>query len=1380
MSTYKIFSVLLALFLLVQTSGFLKAQDDDIYFESLSPELGLSQITVACIYQDTKGLMWFGTEDGLNRFDGYRFEVFKTSQGDEKTISNNIINGITEDPAGFIWVATERGLNRYCHDTGEFLRFYKSTDKKGISHDKVSFIHRDKKGNLWIGTEQGIDFLNNDSLTFTKNTFNNFLFNNRIISIRDDSYGNLWIGTLKGLVKYTPENGNYQIFRHQSGIASSLSDNHVRSIFEDSNKTLWIATRNGLNVYDPRNKNFLHFGKTIYPDRKLSNNAVRCMTEDSEKNLLIGTNEGLNIFNIETKELKKYNQKKMIRGNLNHFFVYSLFIDHAETVWIGTYSGGINYYNRFTQQFRYFNPGNNFVFGNIGPVAEQNNEFWIATGGGGLLNYDRHFNYKGQFLLDQGQKSYVSNVVRSIYSDNGGKIYIGTEENQLLCFDPASKKITNRANGFMGIITKFYKSSDEKIWLCVNDTTGLRIFNPQTFKTEQAQYRNNAGNTMILPYATSIVEDSPGSYWVGTRYTGIYLYNTKRNSVTRRFTSGNNATSLQSNYITDIHIDTQNNIWVGTNGGGLSLFDRQTETFKTYTEADGLQNMNIYGILEDAAGFLWISTLSGISRFDPVRNEFKNYTKSNGFPLYEMNEQAFTMLSDGRITAGGNNGFTVFDPLRIRSNEFVPPVHITSFRLLRSEKTGSKPVIEKKYIHDNDEIRLKHNQSSFIIEYTALNYIFPEKNQYAYQLEGFDPDWNYVDKQRIAIYTNLNSGKYVFRVKASNNDGVWNEAGKAFSIKVSPPPWRSWWAYILYFLSLTGIFILLLHYLRLENRIKIKQFEQDNMEKTHQVRIRMFTNFSHELRTPLTLIMGPLEDLLNRQDLPDFVRGSLHLIQKNTHRLLLLVNQLMDFRKQESGNMKLKAAEGRFNKFITEISMAFNELAFRQKIDYSTQGNQQDIRLWFDRFQLEKVFFNLLSNAFKNTPQNGKITLTIVRREKAELKDMVPEKRDALLNIKTGAFIETAIRNTGKGIPFKDLDKIFDPFYQVAEDGQSSAGTGIGLSLVKGIVELHHGIVFVESLPGEGACFRVFLPEGNQHLSPDEIITDYIGSEHIDHYLLPDSPDADELPEPPGDRPKKYTILVIDDNADIRRYIKSQLQNTYNILEASNGKEGVEKAARQIPDLVISDIMMPEIDGLQLCLKLKNDVHTSHIPIILLTARTTYQQVKEGFDVGADDYITKPFNSNMLRIKINSVISNRERLRQSFGKKLPFELPASETNSTDELFLKKIYQIIEKNISNPDFDIEHFSDEIGMSRASLYRKIKSLTNCSPNEFIKNYRLQVALKYLRETDLPISEISYKTGFNTPAYFTNCFKKAHKVSPSEYLQNMNTPGKRKHNE
>lgn len=1349
----------------------LVAQNNDIYFKSLIAEQSLSQLTVSSIFQDSKGFLWFGTLDGLNRYDGYNIKVFQSSDNKPESISSNHINAITEDSLGYLWIGTDKGLNRYCHKSGEFISFFKDKETEyNISHDKVSFVYRDKLGRIWIGTEQGIDYVNQETLTFTKRTFNHFLYNNRIITIHDDSYGNLWIGTVKGLVKYNMKSDKHFIFRKEPGNPNSISTNHVRSVFEDSRKNLWIGTSDGLNLYDPKNDSFRHFGKTIYPDLTLTNNAVRCIVEDEYQNLLIGTNKGLNIFNLNTKTIKKYVPDRIIPGSLNHFFIYSLFVDNAETVWIGTFNGGVNYFNQKYNQFRYLNPANDLVYGGINKILLKDSNLWVGTDGGGLLQYDQQYSFKNQYLFDRTPRQFSSaNFIHSIIEiDNS--LLLGTEADQLLLFDLNSRKIIETINSVSNTFNNIYKTHGNELLFCVNDTLGLRKLDLKKKKLETVTYLNNANREMLFPFSTCVVEESPGIFWIGTRYVGLYYYDSN-NQLVKRYTAGNDSLSLRSNYISSLHIDNLNNLWIGTNRG-LYLFSKETENFHSYDVSHGLLNMDIRGILEDEAGYLWIATIFGVSKFDPTKNEFVNFNKDNGFPIQEISRFSFTLLGNGHIAVGGNNGLTIFNPLEIKFDTFKPPVLITDFRLFNSSDFDN-PIKLGLLMSNKKPVELKYNQSNFIIEFTALDYIFPKNIQYAYKLEGFDTKWNYVGNQRTATYTNLNAGSYTFRVKASNNDGSWSESQRTLTIIVHPPLWKTWWAYAIYILLTIGLLFLFFHYFRLKNKIRLKQLEQENLEKSHQLRLRMFTNFSQELRTPLTLILGPLEDMMNDKVLPNEIGNALRMIRKNTNRLKMLVDQLIDFRKQESGKIKLKAAEGRFNKFITEIAMAFNALAVKQKINYKIELSEEAIFLWFDRQQMEKVFFNLLSNAFNNTPTDGNILISVEKYNISRLKDLSPETRSILVNTGATEFVETQIKNSGKGIPEEEYEKIFDPFYQMAENaGQISAGTGIGLSLVKGITELHHGIVSVDSIPDEWTIFRVILPVGKDHLTPDEIQHDYIPSEDISNYHLLDESYEEEIAisAPIVQNKNKYTILLIDDNANIRHYLKSRLIKEYNIIEASDGNEGLTKALKKIPDLIISDIMIPEIDGLQLCLKLKTDISTCHIPIILLTARTTYLKIKEVYEVSADDYIIKPFSANLLRLKIKSILINRERLKQAMGEKLPYELTSAETASMDEQFLEKVYQIVEKNISNPDFLIDDLSREIGMSRSSLYRKIKALTNYSANEFIKNYRLRVASKYLRETDLPISEIAYKTGFNNPAYFTNCFRKFYKTSPSNYIQNF----------
>lgn len=1359
----KIFIGLFVLYSVPQTHG------EGIYFRTIPAESGLSQLSVSCIFQDSKGFLWFGTRDGLNRYDGYTFEVFKNDASDSSTISNNNISSIVEDMGGNIWIATENGLNCYNYSSNNFSCFYKSTGNDGISHNKIGSLHFDRKGRLWVGTEQGLDLYNPEEQSFTKNTLDGILFNNRILSLLGDSFGNLWIGTLStGLIQYKPETGAYQVFRHNSKEEPSLPGNTVRTIFEDSGRNLWIGTKTGLCLFNPKNNTFKHFGKDIFKGENLSNEGIRCIAEDREKNLMIGTNEGFNILNKETGSLSIYNPSKTEKGNLSHFYIYSIFIDNAGTVWLGTFNGGINYYNKIDQQFQFSSPGNleQLVYGGVGPMAEKDKKLWIGTGGGGLFCFDTVKRTYSRFLIEDS--SYISNVIKSLYII-GDNIYISTEESKFLIFNITRQKVVKSLQISKNEILNIYPETNGKLLLCVRDTLGLRLFDPKTDQTTPFTYQNPAnGRKMLFPYATCMEKENDSIYWIGTRYVGLYRYNRNNNTAVRFNTIQNDKNSLSANHISIIYADSRNNLWIGTGGRGLCVYNKESEQFKTYGEKEGLSNGNVLGILPDNAGFIWISTHTGISRFDPVNKSFKNYTYGNGLPIQEPTENSFVKLDDGKLCFGGNNGLVTFNPQKILTNTFIPPLVITNFKLLRSDlKEGNMP-FHRKFVADSSFIRLKHNQSSFVIEYTALNYIFPERNKYAYQLEGFDFGWNEVGQQRIAIYTNLHSGNYRFKLKASNNDGIWNEDFITLNIKVLPPPWLSWYAYVFYFLIFAGLWFSLFRYIKLENKVKIKQIEQENMEKVHQLRIRMFTNFSHELRTPLTLIIGPLEDLLNKTDIGQSVRHPLTMIQKNAQRLLLIVNQLMDFRKQEAGKMQLRASEGNFSIYMKEISMAFSELARKQKISYSFTSSQDEILLWFDRQLLEKVIFNLLANAFKNTPSHGQITINLIVKTTKKLKMEGINDFQAIEKI-ADEYVEITVTDTGKGISAENLGKIFDPFYQV-RDGQQVAttGTGIGLSLSKGIVELHTGTISIKSDPGKGAAFKVLLPRGNKHLLENEKINDFRDEEDHTHYLLP--PDADEIDNETvvEVNHELHTVLIVEDNYEVRNYIKTHLKDTYNLLEAENGEEGFSKAVSEMPDLIISDVMMPGIDGLEMCSRLKSEVNTSHIPIILLTALITFRQIKEGFEVGADDYITKPFNSDLLKMKANSLIANRERLRKAFSKKFPFEQVLSGSSTFDEQFLDKIYTVMDKYLSDSEFDLDAFSGEIGMSRANLYRKIKALTNFAPNELLKNYRLRAAVKLLLENKYSVSEISYMVGFGTPAYFSNCFKKTYQHSPSEYLE------------
>lgn len=1345
------------------------AQGEGLFFHSLSTEAGLSQTTVQCMFQDSKGFMWFGTQDGLNRYDGYKIKVFRYDENDPASISSNYINSIVEDKHGLIWIATDDGLNYYDYAAGSFTRFLRTGDSLGVKHKKVSALYIDEKDRLWVGTEQGVDLFDYNTQTFKNHDFDRHLFNHRILALTGDGRGNLWIGALGvGVVVFNMEDASYEIFSpdHKE---NKISDKRVTSILRDSQGNMWIGTKKGLDIYDPREHKFRQFGNDVFPGSHLSNHQIRCLAEDFDDNILIGTNEGYNVFNPKTHEVQIYNQKGSADGNLNHFFIYSLLVDRAGTVWIGSFYGGVNYYSSLTQHFKYYNPasGKDLVYGAVGPLVAEEEGVWAGTGGGGLLYFNRKTKEFTQHLIDEKDGSYFTNQVRAMCTYKG-KLLIATNTGRILLYDQRQKKI-DRVFNFRASVQSFYEDSRGDVWICINDFNSLRILDGKTGEIRLVTALDKNQREFTFSHPRCVLEDSNGVFWIGTRYAGLFRYDSGAREFTQYSARPGGVGALQNANISELMIDSNNSLWIGTEGSGVARFARDSETFETYGEKDGLLNRNVKGILQDSSGILWISSLSGLSMFDPAKKTFDNFPYGNGFPLNEMSLKSHVKLSNGQFVFGGINGFVFFYPEKISKNQFKPPVIITEFRLFRAKGPDER----KTYLTGSEKIKLNHDKSSFVVDYTALNYIFPHNNQYAYKLQGFDREWNYVGDQRVAIYTNLPAGDYTFKVKASNNDGIWNEEGASLSITVLPPFWQTWWAYLIYLLVMSAVFFSFLKYVGLQNKIKLKQMEQQNMENAHQMRIRMFTNFSHELRTPLSLIVGPLEDTLARVDLNQTVRESMQLVYKNTRRLLLLVNQLMDFRKQESGNLPLMAAKGDFIKFSEELTLAFTEMAKKRRINYSFKTENTEIKAWFDRILFEKVYFNLLSNSFKYTPDEGRIDVIVSLLSREDLKTICGGRCQSLAEL-PGQFVQIVVKDNGTGIPATDSERIFSPFYQAQNNEVSPVGTGIGLSLTRGIVEMHYGKIWVEGQDGEGSLFRVVFPAGPDHLKPEEKVAQHKNSEDIKNYVGDVSIlDEEEVIETNHNR-NKHSVLIVEDNKDVRNYIKKHLWKTYSVYEASNGEEGVERALQFMPDLVISDVMMPKMDGLQLCRKLKNDIHTSHIPIILLTARFAFQQVKEGFEIGADEYVTKPFSASSLLLKVKALIDNRERLKKLFERKSPVEIISADLPSIDDRFLKKVYEIVDQNISDADFNIEKFSEEIGMSRANLYRKIKALTNQSPNEFIKDLRLRIAIKYLRESSLTISEISYKAGFNSPAYFTNCFKKAYGVSPSEFLENDSHSG------
>ena len=1331
-------------------------------FANLSVKDGLTQGTVNTIYQDRQGFMWFGTGDGLNRYDGYEFRTFKHIKGDSTSISNNIINCIIEDATGNLWIGTIDGLNCYNPLTESFKRYkHKPVDGKSLSNNYVKSLFIDEENMLWIGTDRYLNCFNKITDDFVHYDFDGILSDTRIFDIHKDTYNDMWLATRNsGLIRFNPKTFEYLQYLYNPDDPHSISADHVYVIYENADKQLWFGTwEHGVNIYDRGRDRFNRI-----PVKKdgtgLNNNQIRCIAENEDGHLWIGTFEGLNIYDPETQTFEYCLRHNNMPGSLSYNTINYIFRDKTGSMWLGTHGGGINIYNYLLGQFHLIDPKviNDHDYGFIGPLVEHLDKIWIGTEGGGLACYDiKTKEYQHFDLYNPARGALNSNTIKTLCIDRNNYLWIGTYAGGVLTFDMKNKKVIDYYDSFGGIsnniVNDIFEDSKGNIWVGSNTVEGVHIKPYGSNKFTSGFEIQLDSQRIDFPWIRTICEPNTDELWFGSIYYGIFIY--KDGKTTRHISASNS--NLSSDYISVIMENSNENILIGTYGGGLNIYDPKTKEIKSLTTADGLLNDNVCAIIEDDLGSLWISTVAGISKFNQKDNTFTNYSfNKNGFPIEALNLKSGLLASDGQLYFGGSNGLVHFNPGNIASNRYNPPVIITNLFINNKlvslhDETG----ILKKTISDTKAITLHHDQTNNItFEFAALNYIFPENNQYMFFLEGYEQHWNEAGFQRQVTYTNLPAGKYVLKIKASNNSGIWNEDYLSFDIHVLPPPWKTWWAYTLYALLLISLIYTIGYYIisrmKLQNDIVIKQKEKQAMEQVHQMRMNMFTNFSHELRTPLTLILNPIKTLLSDTSLPVAYEASLQIVYKNANRMLSLVNQLLDLRKQESGKVSLKVEETDTVNFVREIILLFRELAASKHITLDLQTSDDQISAWFDLSLMEKVLYNLLSNAIKNTTEGGIIDINLSLKRSA-----------------TGNELEIIVSDTGKGIPEKDMENIFAAFYQVNEhQSDSTYGTGLGLHITKSIVQQHHGTISVENRNGGGACFRIVLPINKELFKEEEyavVPTGYVMNPMLTGASLSEKTESKESVHPKN----KPIILLVEDNVDIRQFMKSQLQD-YITYEAENGAIAWDLAEKLIPDIIISDIMMPVMDGLELCLKVKSHVKTSHIPVILLTARTSILQIEEGLMTGADDYITKPFDADLLKIRIRNMIENRRKAKQAYLNNFAVAIPVPKAETIDYTFLERAYDYVKKNMSDSDLSIEEFGKQLHLSRTQLFRKIKALTGMSPSLFVSTLRLKYAAELLQESSLTVSEIAWQVGFSSVSYFTSCFRKLYNITPTEYRQ------------
>lgn len=1375
------YSLTLLLFFFLSLSGYspLHAKENRVFnFSTLNLNNGLSQLSVLDICQDAKGYIWFATRNGLNKYDGEQFTVYKHSNYDHNSLSDNHITKLLpDDTRGGLWVGTNNGLN-YINQKTNVISRYQTGDYPGLPSNSILSFSLNQSGKLWVGTRLGLCYWIPESQTFETLTFDGLLKEEPITSLYTDQQGLLYIGTHNKGLLVCDKNLNI-LQRLDKNSRPALSDNAISCIFEDSNRQLWIGTdMKGLNKWSADRKTI----STLLQDNSgLTDNYIRCLQEQDQQ-LIIGTFDGLSILHLANDSITKYNKFEANHNSLSHFSVRSLHIDRAGTLWVGTYSGGVNYYHPLNNRFVFYHPleeNQQKLYNIFGPMVYSSQSLWIGTEGGGLLQFDpvtkRYANY---LLEDRPVGMYNKNIIKSLIV-KGEYIWCGTNNGGLYRFHIPTKRfslIYQFPQKNLGIYT-IYQDANENIWLGTTSRQGLvKITKEKKVINEFPIGSRN--ETISFSSIRAFLPLREHVYLIGTRSFGLYEYDAQKRTLIHYSTEEKNVSrKLGNNYITSILKKKNGEIWIGTFGAGLYQYQEGKGIVRHIGAEDGLTNEEVYSLIEYNQN-IWASIDNGIAEVNTRTGQIYPYDCFAGLETLEFTPQGGICLSNGEVYFSGSNGFLSFTPRSLIKNNRMPPVVLTQLTINNKiVQPGDPTQILETNPDDTETITLTYNQNNFSIAYCALNYILHEQNQYAYQLAGHDKEWNYVGSRKEAFYTNIAPGKYTFHVIASNNDGIWNQKGKTLEIVILSPWWKTIWAYAIYTLLTIGILYIIGYYMRskhkLELNLQMRQMEKLRMEEFHQTKIRLFTNFSHELRTPLTLIISPIDELARQAEVAPFIKNKLELVLKNARRLLLLVNQLMDLQKNQNGSLTLHLTSSDLNAFLLEIYYTFKQIAESKQISFHYEAPKGELAVHFDQSLLEKAVFNLLSNAFKFTAPGEAVYLRLRMVSGKEALQQQYEKTlsgDPAFCISSDAknYYIIQVTDTGKGIPETARAHVFDAFYQVnnAQSANDNVnGTGIGLSLTQSIVHLHHGAISVDANSPKGSIFTIILPD-NERLQPTEEAESYSlpESEREEQAVVTQTEEQSEtLPFVAG-----KTILLVEDNEDIRNYVKEHLERHYRVLEAENGAKAFDIVLQEFPDLVVTDIMMPGVDGLELCAMIKNDLQTGHIPVVLLTARTMVMHVKEGFLSGADDYIVKPFNVDVLLVRIYNLLVQREKLKSLYAKNFSLQSMGIETASTDDKFMQKLFEIIKKHLANPDLKVDLICDEMGFSRSNFYRKIKAVTDLSLNDLIRHKRLEVAAQLLKDSDMNVTEVSVATGFSTLAYFTKCFKSAYGVSPTEYIK------------
>lgn len=1334
----KIYYQVLCLFVLLFLSQMLSEAGcsvGKIDFRRITSNSGLSSEEIRNVFQDREGYMWFLTPEGLNRYDGYTFKVFKKNAWD-MNFPTSAFECACEDSLDRIWLGTaEQGIVIFEKNKNNVLTFEDISDVGTFPEKSIRSLMYDKNNNVWIGTENGLYLysISGDSLTF----YNLVDLGSPtpewcvIEDLLEDNNGNIWIATWnEGLFVYEHSDKTIRNFKLFDAEKSDEQNNQIKSVFQDKFGFVWVGTwEDGLYKTVYQNKELLINSTFLFDEtqtQSIIGNIIYSINQDKNGNIWVGTPYGLSIIENPYAPKKIFHRFRYQYGSevgLSNNEIWKIFRDRAGIMWLGTLEGGINMAHPDGKVFE------SFTIPPVDPqIQSQTTQTFIVDSRGQLLVGVKSLGF-GYYDLSRKTYSHYTTIPRfnslprdintvNCFLSIGDEMWMGTRYNGIGIYNYQSGSYTSLQELLMSYdIRVLHSAKDGNIW--VGSTDGLyRISNKNGIEVSVIEAFNNIS-------VTSICEDNEGNIWIGTSENGICkIQREAGGDYVPYFYSGENEEF--SNEITSIFHGAQNTIWVGTNDMGLLRIDYSSEQFESFNILQGISNISIKGIIDDEQGNLWVTSNNGIARIIVKNNTYKtdNYTISDGLQGNRFVPNSIYKLNDHRILMGGYYGFNAFYPETIKENKYIPPTVITAIKINNEDFDYKK---------DNRRT-FKHNESSLAFEFSSLSYYKSEKNIFSYKLEGLDQNWTLTNAaKRDVRYTKLPPGEYKFLLLSANSSEEWNEETVSFEFKILPAPYKTFWAYSIYlfvFLSVIGlIFSYQVRKQKIIRNLEIEKIQHERNEKLNEYKLHFFTNISHEILTPLSILMGAVGILKKKTR-----KGvdEIEIMERNIIGLKQLLGQLLDFRKMESGHLKLKIREGNLVAVVQSIISNFKPL-FESKNIKVRLDSPSDLHCFFDEDKLNKICQNLISNAIKYTGQNGEVVISV-------------EEDNGKVTL--------GIKDNGYGISEKDLEGIFNRFYRSDLTNRES-GTGIGLALVNNLTKLHKGTIDVFSTLGKGTVFTISLPVNRSSFDENEFEQD-----NLDR-LKDENEELDVIPF------QNTSILLVEDNSDFRKILKTHLESFATIIESSNGDDALRKAVKYSPSIIVSDVMMPNMNGYELCVQLKSNVDTQHIPVVLLTAKSTDVDRAKGYNCGADSYISKPVSLSLLKTRIQSLLL-KERKKASLPENIKIIRAPNEAMS-DEKFLEKLEEFIGENLSDVEFKIPDMHQPFGMSSSAFFRKVKQLTNQSPVEYVKKVRMNRAALLLAKNELTVSEIAFNTGFNDQSYFGVCFKKQFGMTPTEYIKN-----------